>query len=117
MPTELMYGLKPVMPIKRTISSLVVIPWENKMSWEELLMTWIRQFKRRTRDLENARGIMEAARVKNKIQFDKTHRLCPKKIEEGDWILVYDNSLDNQHKTTRKFTRRWFRPYVVTSAN
>ena len=31
--------------------------------------------------------------------------------------MVYDNSLDNQHKATRKFARRWFGPYVMTSAN
>ena len=42
---------------------------------------------------------MEIARVKNKIRFDKTHQLLPKTIEEGDWVLVYDNNLDNQHKT------------------
>ena len=55
--------------------------------------------------------------MKNKIRFDKTHRLRPQKIEEGDWVLVYDNNLENQHKKTRKFTRRWFGPYVVMSAN
>ena len=60
---------------------------------------------------------MEVARLKNKIRFDKTHRSCPKKIEEGDWVLVYDNSLENQHKMTRKFARRWASPYVVMSAN
>mgnify|MGYP007132936352 CR=1 FL=1 len=32
-------------------------------------------------------------------------------------MLVYDSSLDNQHKAMRKFTRRWFGPYTVTSAN
>ena len=31
--------------------------------------------------------------------------------------MVYDNSHDNQHNTTRKFARRWFGTYVVTSAN
>ena len=30
---------------------------------------------------------------------------------------MYDNNLDNQHKATWKFARRWFGPYVVTSAN
>ena len=30
---------------------------------------------------------------------------------------MYDNSLDNQHKATWKFARRWFGPYVVTGAN
>jgi transposase InsO family protein len=117
MPTELMYGQKPVMPIERTIASWVAIPWENEMSREELLAARIRQLERRPEDLEKARKMVEAARVKNKVRFDKTHRLRPKKIEEGDWVLVYDNSLDNQHSTTRKFARRWFGPYVVTSAN
>ena len=57
------------------------------------------------------------ARMRNKARFDRTHRLRPRKIEEGNWVLVYDSSLDNQHRATRKFARRWFRPYVVTSAN
>ena len=57
------------------------------------------------------------ARIRNKTRFDRTHWLRPKKIEEGDWVLVYDSSLDNQHRATRKFARRWFGPYVVTSAN
>ena len=57
------------------------------------------------------------ARIRNKARFDRTHRLRPKKIKEGDWVLVYDSSLDNQHRATRKFARRWFGPYVVQSAN
>ena len=32
-------------------------------------------------------------------------------------MLVYDNSLDNQHRSMRKFASRWFGPYVVTGAN
>ena len=31
--------------------------------------------------------------------------------------MVYENCLDNQYKTTRKFAIRWFGPYVVTSGN
>ena len=31
--------------------------------------------------------------------------------------MVYDNSLDIQHKAVRKFAKRWFGPYTVTSAN
>ena len=100
MPAELMYGQKPVIPIEKTITSWVAIPWENEMNWEELLAAWIRLLERRPEDIEHARKIMDVARVKNKIRFDKIHRLRPKKIEEGDWVLVYDNSLDNQHKTT-----------------
>ena len=28
-------------------------------------------------------------------------------------MLVYDSSLDNQHSTARKFSHRWFGPYLV----
>ena len=67
--------------------------------------------------MERAKTKLQTARERNKGQFDRTHRLRPKKIEEGDWVLVYDSNLDNQHKVMRKFARRWFGPYVVTSAN
>jgi hypothetical protein len=36
-----------------------------------------------------------------------------KKIEERNWVLVFDSSLENQHSTVRKFAKRWFGPYVV----
>ena len=87
------------------------------MSREELLVARIRQLERRLEDVERAAEKLRVARLKNKGRFDQTHRLRPKKIEEGDWVLVYDSSLDNQHRATWKFARRWFRPYVVTSAN
>jgi hypothetical protein len=77
----------------------------------------IRQLERRPEDMERAAKRLRTARMRNKERFDRTHRLRPKKIEEGDWVLVYDSSLDNQHKATRKFARRWFEPYVVTSVN
>ena len=32
-------------------------------------------------------------------------------------MFVYDSSLDNQHRATRKFAQRWFGPYVVQSAS
>ena len=77
----------------------------------------IRQLERRPEDVERAAERLRMARIRNKAQFDRMHWLRPKKIEEGDWVLVYDNSLDNQGRATRKFTKRSFGPYVVTSAN
>ena len=68
-----MYGQKPVMPIEKTIASSVAIPWDNEMTQEGLLAARIRQLKRRPKDLETTQKIMEAARVKNEIRFDKTH--------------------------------------------
>ena len=60
---------------------------------------------------------MKEARTRNKSLFAKTHRLRLRKIEEGDWVLVYKSSLDNQHRSTRKVAKWWFGPYMVTSAN
>ena len=62
--------------------------------------------------MEQVAEKLQVARTKNKARFDRTHRLRPKKIKEGDWVLVYDSSLDNQYRATRKFG-----PYVVQSAN
>ena len=53
--------------------------------------------------MESVKAKLKEARMKSKDRFDRTHRLKPKKIEEGDWMLVYDNSLNNQHKSTQKF--------------
>jgi hypothetical protein len=87
------------------------------MSREELLAAQIRQLQRRPEDVARATERLRAARVRNEERFDRTHRLQPKKIEDGDWVLVYDSSLDHQHKATRKFARLWFGPYVVTTVN
>jgi hypothetical protein len=57
--------------------------------------------------------LQKAAQWKSKEYFDKSHRLRPQKIEEGNWVLVYDSSLDHQHSSLRKFARRWVRPYIV----
>ena len=40
-----------------------------------------------------------------------------KRIEDDDWVLVYDSNEDNQQQSMRKFAKRWFGSYVVTSAN
>ena len=117
MPTELMYGQKPIMPVERTVSSWTAVDWKDEMSREELLAARIRQLERRPEDVEKAKERLHVARERNKARIDRTHRLRPKKIEEGDWVLVYDSSLDNQHKAVRKLAKRWFGPYTVTSAN
>ena len=105
------------MPVERTIASWTAIDWSNEMSREELLTARIRQLERRPDDVERATARVKEARIRNKARFDRTHRLRPRKIEEGDWVLVYDSSLNNQHRSTRKFVKRWFGPYMVRSVN
>ena len=113
MPAKLMYGQKPVMPIEEVVPTWSMLPWEDGLSREELLALRIRQLERRPEDIEVAIKRLKEAREKNKERFDRKHRLRPKGIEGGDWVLVYDSSLDNQHSTARKFAKRWFGPYVV----
>ncbi|KAL3685370.1 hypothetical protein R1sor_003392 [Riccia sorocarpa] len=83
---------------------------------ESLLALRIRQLEKREEDLADAQQKLKEARLKNKGRFDRTHRLRPRPIQAGDWVLVYDSTLENQHSTVRKFSRRWFGPYVVVEA-
>ncbi|KAH6556005.1 hypothetical protein KP509_1Z211600 [Ceratopteris richardii] len=55
--------------------------------------------------------------MKNKHYFDKTHRLHPKPIEVGDWVLIYDSTFDSQYDARKKLTQRWFGPYIVSKVN
>ena len=101
------------MPIEQSVTLWTVLPWQEEMSQEDLLATRIQQLERRPKDIELAIERLCEARLRNEENFDKKHRLRLRKIEEGDWVLVYDSSFDNQHRTTRKFLKRWFGPYVV----
>ena len=83
------------------------------MAREDLLALRIQQLERRQEDIDIATNRLKNARLKNKESFDKKHRLRPKDIEEGDWVLVYDSSLDNQYTAMRKMVKRWFGPYIV----
>jgi hypothetical protein len=103
MPVELMYGQKPVMPTECTIESWAAL---------EYTATGTEARGRGAGDGEATNG---PDTEQGTVRSDPPIR--PKKIEEGDWVLVYDSNLDNQHKSTRKFARRWFGPYVVTSVD
>ncbi|MCO5567149.1 hypothetical protein L7F22_020837 [Adiantum nelumboides] len=113
MPFELMYGQKHVMPIEEVVLSWTILPWGNELSRDDLLALRIRQLERRQEDIEEARLKLKEARLKNKDLFDKNHRLRPHAIQDGNWVLVYDSSLDNQYTAMRKMVKRWFGPYAV----
>ncbi|KAL3692893.1 hypothetical protein R1sor_006544 [Riccia sorocarpa] len=117
MPAELIQGQKPIMPMEEQVKTWSVLPWKDDLTREELLELRIRQLDQRAEDVQTALDRLKEARLKNKGRFDKRHRLRPTPIQEGDWVLVYDNSLDNQHSALRKFSKRWFGPYVVLQVN
>ena len=116
-PAELMFRQKPIISVERTITSWMAVDWADEMSQVELLVAWIRQLERPREDVEQATKRVKEARIKNKGCFDRVYQLRPRKVKEGNWVRVYDSSLDNQHRSTQKFVRRWLGPYVVMSAN
>ena len=113
MPIELIFRLKPIMPVEQCIVSWLALPWQDEISREDLLALRIRQLEQKSEDIKVAKARLKNARLKNKKDFDRRRRLRPRKIFEGDWVLVYDSSLDNQHSTVQKNSQRWFAPYVV----
>jgi hypothetical protein len=76
MPTELMYGQKPVMPIEEVVPTWSVLPWEDGLSNEELLALQIWQLKRRPGDIGTAIERLKEAREKNKDRFDLKHLIA-----------------------------------------
>ena len=113
MPAELIFGQKPIMPIDQSIVSWLALRWQDEISREELLTLRIRQLKPREDDIEHAKACLKTPRLKSMEDFDQRHRLRPRRFIEGDWVLGYDSSLNNQHRAARKFLRRWFGPNVV----
>jgi hypothetical protein len=113
MPSELMLGQKPIMPVEAYVPTWLMLNWEDDITRERLLELRIQQLERLPEDQEIALEKLKAARLHNKERFDKTHRLRSKSINVGDWVLVFDSSLEHQHSTLKKFARRWFGPYVV----
>ena len=92
---ELMTGQALVMPTETAIATWTMLPWKEEMSREELLAVRIRQLEGRSEDIAEAIRRQQEAQFRNKSRFDTKHRLRPRRIEEGDWVIVYDSSLDH----------------------
>ena len=60
---------------------------------------------------------LKEVRVRNKVRFDRVHCLCLKKIEKGDWVIIYGRSLDNKDNSMRKPLRCWFGQCTVIRVN
>jgi hypothetical protein len=115
MPIELLLDQKPIMPAEDLVPTWVFLEWKDGITTERLLVLRIQQLERLPEDQKIVLEKLKAARLGNKERFDKTHRLRTKSIQIGDWMLVFDSSLEHQHSTLRKFSRRWFGPYVIVA--
>ncbi|KAH7428351.1 hypothetical protein KP509_10G088200 [Ceratopteris richardii] len=106
MPAELMYCQKPIFPIQSQIISWTTLPWNNEMTREDLISVRIMQLNIGNKMIEEAVQKIKNSRLKNKIYFDKKHRLRP----------FYDSTFDTQYDARRKLIKRWSGPYVVVTA-
>jgi hypothetical protein len=84
---------------------------------KELITRRIEHFNLTPEKMEIARKKVKAARLRNKVCFDKTHRLRPIAIKKDDWVLISDNNLDMQHSTSKKFAQRFKGPSIVTKVH
>ncbi|KAH7286287.1 hypothetical protein KP509_33G067400 [Ceratopteris richardii] len=112
---ELMYWQKPIFPVHTQIVNWMSVGWKDNVSREELLALQLKQLKQDNKNLKEAIKKLKTSRLKNKIYFDKKHRLRLQPIESGDWVLVYDSTFDTQYDARHKLTKHWFGPYVVVS--
>jgi hypothetical protein len=57
------------------------------------------------------------AKLKNKVCFDKTHRLQPIAIKEGHLVLISNNNWNMQYSPSKNFAHKFKGPYVVTKVH
>ena len=116
-PAELVSGHLPLMPLEENVYSWRTVNWQDEVSHEELLARRIEHFQSTPEKIDIAMKKVKQAREKNKVRFDKTHRLRPIPIKEGDWVLIAEGGLEQQHSTKAKFIRRWRGPFVVVAVH
>jgi len=116
-PSELVSGHLPLMPLEENVYSWRTIDWKDQVSHEDLLVRRMEHFQSTPEKIAIAVERMKQAREKNKVRFDKTHRLRPVAIKEGDWVLIAEGGLGQQHSTKAKFIRRWRGPFVVVTVH
>ena len=104
-------------PTEYELLTWSIIPWEDRISREELLVLRIRQLEQRDEDIVAATERVKVARMRNKDRFDATHCIRKKRLEPGDWVIVRNSALDGTKSTLRKFEKRWFGPYVIQNIN
>jgi hypothetical protein len=90
---------------------------DDNVSQEELLLKRIEQFGQTPGKVAEAIERVKAKRMANKPRFDKKHRFRPKRIQEGDWVLIAERGLENQHSSAKKFIQRWRGPFVVVTCH
>jgi hypothetical protein len=116
-PAELINGQLPLMPIEESIASWRTIGWRDNISREDLLVCRMEQFNLTPEKVAHAIEEVKKKRMANKKYFDKNHRMRPMPIQEGDWVLVAEGNIGQDHSSIKKFAQRWRGPFVVVTCH
>ena len=95
------------------IESWQTVDWEAIESREDLILARMQQLDHR-RVTETLAAInLRNSRKGNKVYFDQHKRLRPisQQLQEGDLVLLYDNSLQKNRHT--KFRDKWRGRYRI----
>lgn len=112
MPMELIFGRKLVMAIE-VVPTSNVFPSKDGLNRKELLSLRTQQLERKPKDIEVAIKRLNEQERRTKKDLIVDIDCDPEAIQNGNWVLVYASSLDNQCNTARKFAKQWFEHYVV----
>jgi hypothetical protein len=103
---QLINGQLFLMPIKHDIASWKTIAWEDNVLQEELLFRRMQNFDQIPARVAQAIEKVKAKRMANKPRIDKKHCLRPILIQEGDWVLIAEGGLGQDHSSAKKFIQQ-----------
>src|SRR5271170_3414464 len=101
------------MPVKLVLESRQTVNWEAVETREDLILARMQQLDHRRVSESIVAGNLRNSRKANKIYFDQHHRLRPQnqQLHEGDFVLLYDSSLQKNRHT--KLNDRWRGPFRI----
>jgi hypothetical protein len=112
-PYYLLYGQHPLMPFDVRDKTFHSLDWPSIHTTEELLALRIIQLSKRDELLDEAVKANYKARLKAADAFNQKHaaRMDTGEYNPGEWVIVYNEALDNQHGS--KGSPKWFGPFII----
>ncbi|ORY39858.1 hypothetical protein BCR33DRAFT_639341, partial [Rhizoclosmatium globosum] len=104
-------------PLDFALGTYFIHSWRDGMSTGELLANRMLQLDGHSITVSRVREVVNSARVKSSLEFNRrnAHKLRSEPFKVGEWVLLWDSSLDTQWG--RKFDDRYNGPYVIVSVH
>ena len=106
---ELLYGRDCLLLVELSVRSWVAVDWGKINSREDLILAKMQQLDARQQSEELAAENLRRSHLSNKEYFDqhKRLRLELQKLNTGDLVLLYDDSLRKSKSRFTKLNDRW----------